>query len=241
MGETIATVPPTILEQGVFAGYKEQILDRVRQTAHGIEVMDACTRWGLVRPDQPELRQSDSSFSRHEVITLGIRPAHEEGASPRLFEPEQFSFLDEHAYSYLHEAWHRLYPIVLGRMPDIQRWRGMSQKAREASSEGLTILGSSEYYAYNPASVRAEEDMVELLAMASYDPAYTDRFIAKLTDPSSEGKRYRFTHRLVSLSKKKGGDLAYALQKGIENITMYPHLTPMDEEAYRAHQYLPAA
>lgn len=118
------------------------------------------------------------SKSERQAIILGIAPTPEDIGRALLFEDGTFRYSDSVAYRFIHEITHKM-TAKLGKThkPLIDLYDTFVRLREEHPFQGLSVIGSQSNSLAQGAEVQANEDIIELFTMYSWNPAYMKRFL----------------------------------------------------------------
>lgn len=149
-----------------------------------------------------------SRTDRQGKISIGVQPLPLDLREKLLFEDESFDWIKEVMLRLSHEISHTV------------GWWGTNQDNKmgnklgvfltglitlRKSGKGFSSLGNLEFYKQQGPEKQANEDLVELFSMYSWNPDYLRRYIVLLSDPRY--KEVRAQQNLKSITPNAGAYL----------------------------------
>jgi hypothetical protein len=123
------------------------------------------------------------SLSSGKEIRLGTAPLSQGLKDQILFEDQTFRYSDEVLYRFSHEATHKYAVSTSEDTADGKSLYDQLINIRRQYGNGLSALGSLEFYQSRGVEVQAREDLVELINMRLWNASYFERFINFMGNP----------------------------------------------------------
>lgn len=205
--------------------FRSRLIATVKHgTTLGGAVWDALERRGILSPQKVRLDTSswisETIFATGD-IKFGTARMSTDMRQKVIFEDHNFAGEREYTYRAMHEVTHHLHPKLFGALKYKNRTKDASSITfyntivdMRKHGVGLSSLGSLDFYRGRGAGEQAEEDHVELMNMFAIDPAYLQRYLAFLCDPTHASFRTR--NNLITLDAATAKHVLASVERSFE-------------------------